>query len=98
MTDLDSVVLNVQSELDADRDLASVLSTDAGRRFIWRLVEMFEVGRDSFTTDPYMNAYNQGQQSVGYRFINLLKQKHFEHFQLMERESHQDQEDIDKSQ
>lgn len=98
MSSLDAEVQNVQAELESDRDLASVLSTGAGRRFIWRLIEMFEVGRDTFTDNPYMNAYNQGQQCVGYRFINLLKDKHFEHYQMMESEARRAQEDIDKTQ
>ena len=96
MSALDTTLMNVQAELDADRDLASVLSTGAGRRFIWRVIEMFGSDATVFSADPYEHAYNAGQQAVGVRFINLLKDKHFEHYQMMEREAHVAQEDVDK--
>lgn len=88
--------LNVTAEEQADRDLASVLITASGRRFIWRLVDMFSADKDTFAADPYLHAYNAGQQAVGIRFVNLMKHKHFEHFQMMEREAHQDAEELDK--
>ena len=92
----DPTLLNVQAEADADRDLASVLSTGAGRRFIWRVIEMFGSETDVFSADPYEHAYNAGQQAVGHIFIDLIKDTHFDHFQMMEREAHVAQEDVDK--
>lgn len=88
--------LNKDAEDAADQDLATVLITASGRRFIWRLVDMFSAEKDTFSSDPYMHAYNAGQQSVGIRFVNLMKHKHFEHFQMMEREAHQAAEELDK--
>ena len=88
--------LNADVESKADQDLATVLITASGRRFIWRLIDMFSAERDTFAPDPYLHAYNAGQQSVGLRFVNLMKDKHFEHFQMMEREAHQDAEELDK--
>jgi len=92
----DQTLLNVQAESDADRDLASVLSTGAGRRFIWRVIEMFGAPAGVFSPDPYEHAYNAGQQAVGHIFIDLIKDTHFDHFQMMEREAHVAQEDVDK--
>ncbi len=98
MPQLDTEILNASIEMDANRDLASVLSTGAGRRFIWRVIEMFSCETNTFTQDPYLHAYNAGQQAVGFRFIKLIKDNHFEHYQMMESEARRSQEDVDKTQ
>lgn len=69
---------------DAD-DLASVLSSTAGRRFVNRLL----AGLDSpaFCTDPHDTAYRLGIQHAARGLETELKFGHTEHYLLMLRES-----------
>lgn len=55
----------------ADADLRSVMSTPAGRRFVWRLLTQAGLQGSSFASDPLTTAYNEGRRSVA---ISLLRE------------------------
>lgn len=46
-------------------DVRAVMSSAAGRRFIWRLLEAGRIFQPSFTTDPIVTAFNEGQRNAG---------------------------------
>jgi len=66
-------------------DIDQVLSTPAGQRVIWVLLERTGVMRSSFHSDPLVMAMQEGQRNIGLRltaeileacpekYINLLK-------------------------
>lgn len=51
-----------QIELD---DMVAQMSTEAGRRMAHRLLERAGVFRQTFSVDPYITAFNEGQRSQG---------------------------------
>lgn len=46
-------------------EIQSIMSTEAGRRFMWRLLERTGVNSDRFNPDPYRNAHQSGERSIG---------------------------------
>lgn len=69
---------------DSD-DLASVLSSTAGRRFINRILAGIDL--PAFCTNPHDTAYRLGTQHVARSLEAELKHGHLEHYLLMLRES-----------
>ena len=51
-------------------DLQQVMRTKAGRRHIWRLLEVTGVYRTSFASDPLQTAFNEGQRNIGLRTLS----------------------------
>ena len=49
------------------RDLDALMSTPAGSRFIWRLLQITGVDRISFSSDPLVMAFNEGHRNIGLR-------------------------------
>jgi hypothetical protein len=47
------------------RDVAFVLSSEQGRRFIWRYLGLTGTDRQSFTGDVNWGLFNEGQRSIG---------------------------------
>lgn len=54
-------------------DLKAVLSTPAGRRLLWWLLEHTGVFRQSFTTDAAITAFNEGRRSSGLFLLGALE-------------------------
>ncbi len=46
-------------------DIRNVVRHEAGRRFLYRILENSGVHSDMFEPDPYVNAHNSGRQSAG---------------------------------
>lgn len=62
-----------------DADMAEVLSTPAGRRFIWRLLGV--TGVFSASWDPSAKIhFNEGRRDIGLRYLAELNDKHPERF------------------
>ena len=57
---------------DVKRDLEAMLSTPAGMRVIWWLLEVCGVYRDAFTGEDGSRDYILGQQSIGRRVISAM--------------------------
>lgn len=54
----------------ADEDLRAVLSTESGRRFLWRVVEGFSGAvAASYDGQALGTVYNEGRRSVGLRLV-----------------------------
>lgn len=56
----------------AQRDLRAVLSTPAGRRILWGILEDARVFQGSFTTDAGVTAFNEGQRAVGLKLLERI--------------------------
>lgn len=69
-------------------DLAFVLSTRTGRRFIYGLVQNCGVWRDNMSGNN-TTFWNIGIAEVGRRLTILIKENYFDLWQLMEREEYQ---------
>jgi hypothetical protein len=54
--------------------IQSIMSNEDGRHFMWRLLEYTGVSGSKFDNDPYRNAFNSGQQSVGEWLTEEMKQ------------------------
>jgi len=50
-------------------DIDALMATQAGSRFLWRLLTQSGVFRSSFSTDPLVMAMNEGQRNVGLRVV-----------------------------
>jgi hypothetical protein len=48
-------------------DIDTLMSTPAGARFIWRLLQITGVDRISFSSDPLMMAFKEGHRNIGLR-------------------------------
>lgn len=48
-----------------DADLRAVLGTEAGRRFVWRLIDGSGVFSQSYAGEALANAFNEGRRAVG---------------------------------
>lgn len=58
--------LNAEADaLEADEDVAGVMSTPEGRRFTWRLLCECGIFRTSFNTNALSMAFAEGQRNIG---------------------------------
>ncbi len=53
-----------------DDDLKQVMSTEYGRRFIWKTLSASGVFEASFTSDPYITSFNEGRRNKGLELFN----------------------------
>lgn len=49
--------------------IQNLLASEAGRSWTWRFLEFCHVYAQSFVSDPYDTAFNEGQRSIGLRFL-----------------------------
>lgn len=54
-------------------EIRSIMTTEAGRNFIWRLLQRTSVDVDTFNPDPHINAYRCGERSIGIWLQNELQ-------------------------
>jgi len=93
-TDLRSA--EAQEELDrleakrvADRDVADFrnqMSTQAGRRFVYGLLERTGLYRSSFTSNRSVTDFNEGQRNVGLYYMNMVNEHCIDEYVLMLKE------------
>jgi len=67
-------------------DLCHVMASKQGRRFVWRLLEQAGVFRLSFSTDPSLTAFNEGNRNYGLVTFNEMLEACPERFADMQRE------------
>lgn len=62
------------ARLTEEADLASVLSTPQGRRFMWRVIDG-KAGalNGSFSSDPLAMAFAEGRRSVGLMLVQEIQ-------------------------
>lgn len=72
-------------------DLREVLSSRAGRRFVWRLLEDCGIYRSTFReAKPDVTAFLEGQRALGLQYFAEIQESDVPAFQLMEREHIED--------
>lgn len=70
------------------KDLRAVMSTAAGRRFIWRLLENAGVFRSSFVTGaPDATAFNEGARNNGLALLGDIMNDASEKYLIMQKEA-----------
>lgn len=67
-------------------DFEFILSTPAGRRFVWRYLEFTGVFRSSFTTSGSETFYKEGMRNVGLKLMNDINKINPEAYILMTKE------------
>lgn len=63
---------DLRNRLAEDRELADLkwlMSSDRGRRIVWRLLDQAGVFRMSFSTDALLLAFNEGNRNAGLRML-----------------------------
>lgn len=76
----------------ADADLKSIMSTEEGRRFMWRLLSKSNVFHSSFSPDPYVAAFKEGCRNFGLEMFEGLHRVCPELYALMADEAAKQQE------
>lgn len=72
-------------------DVATVLSTPAGRRFVWAMLGKCGVFSLSYTRgDTHETAFNEGKRQVGNPIFAEIQSEHPEAYALMASESAQE--------
>ena len=64
-------------------DFKWIMSNKRGRRYIRRRLEQAGVFRLSFTTDPHVTAFNEGQRNDGLKVLAMLMEHAPESYALM---------------
>jgi hypothetical protein len=70
-----------------DDDLLTVMSTEAGRRFIWRLLCSTGMRRSSYTGNSE-TFFREGERNVGLRLQADIERVDFHLYVAMQREAH----------
>lgn len=71
-------------------DLAKVLESPQGRRFVWRLLTLCGVFQSSFEDNYGATSFNEGRRSVGLRLLSEVTDLNPEHYVLMMQEAKKD--------
>ncbi|HHN8318272.1 TPA: hypothetical protein ACRRXY_000080 [Morganella morganii] len=81
-----------EQEKRSDADLKSIMSTEEGRRFMWRLLGESNVFGSSFSADPYLTAFKEGCRNFGLQMFEGLHRVCPELYALMADEAAKQQE------
>lgn len=81
-----------EQEKRSDADLKSIMSTEEGRRFMWRLLSKSNVFHSSFSPDPYVAAFKEGCRNFGLEMFDGLHRSCPELYALMADEAAKQQE------
>ncbi len=82
-----------RSLADRDRDaFRKTLQHAFGRQALRAILRRCNLNDESFATNSSLNAFRQGQQSVGYGLLRDLRAISLEHVHAMEREEAEDSE------
>lgn len=73
-------------------DLKQVMASQQGRRFIWKQLSTAGVFATSFTTDPYITAFNEGSRNKGLELFNDIMKFCPDQYLLMAEEARTEQE------
>jgi predicted NAD/FAD-dependent oxidoreductase len=86
-SDEDAVRKAQQDEADRENDLAFVVSSPRGRRWLYALIhDACHFERLSHVPgDTYSTAFNEGARSVGVALLDAIRDKHTpQYFQMLE--------------
>ncbi|WP_140179419.1 MULTISPECIES: Bbp19 family protein [Providencia] len=82
--------LELKEKLKREReieDIKQIMSTEAGRRFVWRITSSCGVFDISFTNDPYVTAFNEGARNQGLMLLSDVMEFCAEQYLLMAEEA-----------
>lgn len=66
MTEVERAKAAEDARILRDADLAGVMSTQGGRRFVWRILdELSGTLNGSYVSDSHATAFNEGKRAVG---------------------------------
>lgn len=80
----------VQAQLDAKADADDVrwlMSSERGRRFLWRQMEQAGVFRQTFNTNALVMAFNEGWRKNGTQLLQLVHQESADQYPDMVKEN-----------
>lgn len=69
--------------------LVGIMSTTFGREWIWNLLERAHIFRTSFTPDPYLTAFNEGERNQGQLLLNDIMEACPDLYILAQRENNE---------
>ncbi|ENC2022860.1 hypothetical protein ABKE32_000486 [Escherichia albertii] len=75
-----------REQRDTD-DIRQVMSTDAGRRVIWWLLERGKVFSTTFHADPHIAAFNEGQRNLALAMFSRVMAASPDNYLLMAAEA-----------
>ena len=73
-----------QNELE---DIAKIMRTRGGRRFMWRVLEGAGIFHSSFHTDALMMAFNEGRRNQGLILLADIMEIDADNYILMTKEA-----------
>jgi hypothetical protein len=76
-----------QDQKDRDEGLRHLLSSYAGRRYFWLLLEQCGVFRNPFNGNALATAFAAGEQNVGQRLLAHLMETEAEAFSILQKEN-----------
>lgn len=50
-------------------DIRAVLSTESGKRFVWKYLELCGLHRTSYTENPHTTMFLEGRRDIGLRLL-----------------------------
>lgn len=108
MSDFDPHDLDAQQQSKAEKqrrqklereqeraDLKWLMSSERGRRIIWRLMSQSGVFLGSFNENPAVMAFNEGRRAFGNRTLALVNTHAHEHYDAMVKENNDDRRNDD---
>lgn len=79
-------------ERQAREEIGAVMSTRAGRKWIWKMLEWCNVFGPTFRIDPHQSAYAEGARLAGLEILKHVTTLGPEIYLLMQKESLDDKE------
>lgn len=79
----------LEAKRQADREIADFLqqmSTQAGRRFVFGLLDRTGLYRSSFTSNRSVTDFNEGQRNVGLYYMEMVNAHCLDEYVLMLKE------------
>ena len=69
--------------------LVQIMSTIPGREWVWNMLERAHIFRTSFSPDPYLTAFNEGERNQGQLLLNDIMEACPDQYVLAMRESNE---------
>ncbi len=69
------------------RDLATLMDTVEGRRFVWRLLDLAGIYRSSFDVEPLQMAFREGARNSGLLLVADIHEFCADKFHIMTTEA-----------
>ncbi len=81
------IVNSKQLSTSEEDDIAWLMSTESGRRFVWRALEQCGVFRISFSTNALQMAFAEGNRNYGNNLLSMVTSICPEKYSVMMKEN-----------